>query len=79
MKIVLIESLAVDRTYIEKLAAPLKEHGHEFVAFDKRAADPAELKKMAGDADIVIEGNQPLGRDMLKALEKCRYISVGFS
>lgn len=79
MKIVLIEPLSVDLAVIERLARPWRAAGHSFVAYDSRAEDPAELRRRAGDADIVLEGNQPLPAEMLRQLSACRYLSVGFS
>jgi len=79
MKIVLIEPLSVKTEVIEKLSAPWVAAGHTFTAYDTRSDDPAELQRRAGDADIIIEGNQPLPANVLKGFAACKYLSVGFS
>lgn len=43
MKIALIEPLGVPEQTIDRLSAPLKDAGHEFVYFDTKTTDPAEL------------------------------------
>ena len=60
MKIVLIEPLSVNAEVIEALSADWVKAGHSFSAYDTRAQSVAELHQRAGDADIIIEGNQPL-------------------
>lgn len=79
MKIVLIEPLSVKEEVIEALSEKWVKAGHIFSAYDTRAQSVAELHQRAGDADIIIEGNQPLDAEALRGFKKCQYLSVGFS
>ena len=45
MKIALLEPLGVPTQTIDELAASLKKAGHEFVYFDSKTTDPAELAR----------------------------------
>ena len=62
MKIALLEPLGVSTQTIEELAAPLKEAGHEFVYFDTKTTDPAELARRSEGAEVVT------GADALKMI-----------
>ena len=53
MKIALLEPLGVPAQTIDELAAPLKEAGHEFVYFDTKTTDPAELARRSEGADAL--------------------------
>ena len=75
----MIEPLSVENEVIQQLSKNWIEAGHIFVAYDTRAENDEELINRAKDADIIIEGNQPLSRKVLQGLKKCQYLSVGFS
>ena len=70
MKIVLIEPLSVKAEVIEALSEKWVKAGHIFSAYDTRAQSVAELHQRAGDADIIIEGNQPLDAEALRGFKK---------
>ena len=62
MIIALLEPLGVPTQTIDELAAPLKEAGHEFVYFDTKTTDPAELARRSEGAEVVA------GADALKMI-----------
>ena len=45
MKIALLEPIGVSKEVIDELSAPITEKGHEFVYYDTKTTDPAELAK----------------------------------
>ena len=47
MKISLLEPIGIDAELMDKLSAPLKEMGHEFVYYDNKTTDKDELLKRA--------------------------------
>ena len=65
MKIVLMEPLSVSRETIDRLAAPLKQEGHSFTAYDTVATEPHELIQRAQDADILMIANHPLPDEVI--------------
>ncbi len=62
MKIALIEPLGVPEQTLDRLSAPLKDAGHEFVYFDTKTTDPAELARRSEGAEVVA------GADALKMI-----------
>lgn len=78
MKIVLMEPLSVSRETIDRLAAPLKQAGHSFTAYDTVATEPHELIQRAQDADILMIANHPLPDEVIEACPHLKYISVAF-
>lgn len=79
MKIKLLEPLVVEKDVIEKLAAPLKEAGHEFIYYDEKTTDLDELKERSKDADILMIANNPLPNEVIESAEKLKMISVAFT
>lgn len=79
MKIVLLEPLAVSNELIEELSAPWVAAGHSFTAYGTKDTSVEEIHRRCADADIVIEGNQPLPREALLGMKNLKYLSVGFS
>lgn len=78
MNIVLMEPLNVSGETIETLAAPLKQSGHTFTAYDTVATETDEMIRRAKDADIVMIANHPLPDAVIEACPKLQYISVAF-
>lgn len=79
MKIKLLEPLRVPKTLIEELAAPLKEAGHEFVYYEEKTTDPAELAERSKDADIVMIANNPYPKEAFSEAENLQLINVAFT
>lgn len=78
MKIVLAEPLGVSEEQIEALAKPLVAEGHEFISYDAKAADTAELTERLNGADAAIIANSPFYEETARACE-LKYLSVAFT
>lgn len=79
MKIVIVEPLSVAEETIVKLAADLKEAGHELITYDNRPQKDEEIIKRIGDAEIAVITNLPLSAEVLKACPNLKFISVAFT
>ena len=79
MIIKLLEPLGVPTSLIEELAAPLKEAGHEFVYYEEKTTDVAELSKRSEDADIVIIANNPYPKEAFENAADLKLINVAFT
>ena len=78
MKIVLLESLGISESSLQRHIAPLTEAGHEFKAYPKNT-DPAVQIEEAKDADIIIIANMPLRAEVINSCSKLKYIDVAFT
>lgn len=79
MKISLLEPIGIDKTLIDKLSAPIKEKGHEFVFYDNKTTDEDELYKRACESDIVIIANNPLPNSVIERCDKLKMLDVAFT
>ena len=79
MKIAMLEPLGVSAEIIDQLSVRLTKENHEFIAYDSVTKDPEELKKRAEGADVLIIANNPLPREVIKASENLKFISVAFT
>ena len=79
MKIVFLEPLGLKPEVVEKACAGLKQAGHEVVVFPNRNEDPAELKRRAEGADVIVESNIPLRKDFLDACPNLKMLSIAFT
>lgn len=64
---------------IEELAAPLREAGHEFVYYEEKTTDVAELAERSADADIVIIANNPYPKEAFEEAADLKLINVAFT
>lgn len=79
MKIVLLESLGISESSLQRHIAPLTEAGHEFKAYPKNT-DPAVQIEEAKDADIIMIANMPLrAEEVINSCSKLKYIDVAFT
>ena len=79
MKIALIEPLGVPEQTIDRLSAPLKDAGHEFVYFDTKTTDPAELARRSEGAEVVMIANNPYPAEVVAGADVLRMIAVAFT
>lgn len=79
MKVVILEPLGVPAEEIRALAAQLEAAGHEVVAHASRSDDPAEVRRRAAGAGVLVLVNQPLKADLIKSLPALRMIAVAFT
>ena len=78
MKIVLLESLGIPEALLAELVAPLKEAGHEFVAYE-RTTEESRLIEECRDAEVLMLANMPLPGKVIRACEHLRYINIAFT
>ncbi len=79
MKIALIEPLGVPEQTIDRLSAPLKYAGHEFVYFDTKTTDPAELARRSDGAEVVMIANNPYPAEVVAGADALKMIAVAFT
>ena len=79
MKIALLEPLGVPTQTIDELAAPLKKAGHEFVYFDSKTTDPAELARRSEGAEVVMIANNPYPAEVVAGADALKMIAVAFT
>lgn len=79
MKIVILQSLGINDEGFEEAAGPLKDKGHELVAYDDGKSDAETLKARVSDADALVVANMPLSGEVIKAAQKLKFISVAFT
>ena len=79
MKIVFLEPLGLKPEVVEKACEGLWKMGHVVLVYPNRDEDPAELKRRAADADVVVESNIPLRKDFLDACPNLKMLSIAFT
>lgn len=79
MLVKLLEPLNVPAETIEKLAKPLKDAGHEFVYYDTKTTDVAELKERSKDADVIMIANNPYPTEVIDSNPNVKLINVAFT
>jgi lactate dehydrogenase-like 2-hydroxyacid dehydrogenase len=79
MRIVLVEPLGVADEKILSLAKKLEDEGHEFIAYNDKPINQAELVKRAAESDAVILSNLPFPREVISQCKKMKLISVAFT
>lgn len=79
MRVVLLEPLGVAEEKILALAEKLKSDGHEFIMYNDKPANQAELIKRASEADAVILSNLPFPDEVIKECKNLKLISVAFT
>ncbi|MDY5007424.1 2-hydroxyacid dehydrogenase [Candidatus Allofournierella merdipullorum] len=78
MNIVLLESLGIPDSLLERCTAPLAAAGHTFAAYP-RTTDPDRLIEEARDADVLMLANMPLPGQVIRACEHLKFIDVAFT
>ena len=79
MKIALLEPLGVSRELIDELSAPIKAAGHEFVYYDAKTTDKAELAARAAGCEAIMIANNPFPNDVVDACPDLKFINVAFT
>ena len=79
MKVSLLEPLGVPETLIRELAEPIEAAGHEFVYFNEKACDAAELARRSEGADVVMIANNPYPAEVVAAAEALKMVAVAFT
>lgn len=79
MKVTMLEPLNIPASLLEELAAPIREAGHEFVAYDNRTCDPEALKERSKGSEVVIIANTPYSDDVIRDNPEVKMIDVAFT
>lgn len=79
MLVKLLEPLNIPDEMVEKLAAPIKEKGHEFVYYNEKTTDKDELIERSKDADVIMIANNPYPKEAIEQNENLKYINVAFT
>ena len=79
MIIALLEPLGVPEETINELARPLIEAGHEFVYFDTKTTDAAELARRSEGAEVVMIANNPYPIEVVEGADTLKMIAVAFT
>nr|WP_321502511.1 2-hydroxyacid dehydrogenase [uncultured Dethiosulfovibrio sp.] len=78
MKIVLLESLGVDKDYLDNLIAPIVKEGHSFHSYCRSDDKDENVDRLVG-ADVAIVANMPLGGEIISPSSNLKMISVAFT
>lgn len=78
MKIVCLESLAVEDSYMDEFKKKLEDLGHSFEYYEKSNTPELQLER-SKDADIVILANTPLDTSVIENNPNLKYIDVAFT
>ena len=78
MKIVILESLSINKEELEKVTKPLINSGHELIIYEDKV-DNENLKARVKDADVLVIANMPLKAEIIDVAEKLKFIAVAFT
>lgn len=79
MKITLLEPIGITADSLIKIKVNFETSGHEFITYDNRPNDDAEIIKRAQNTDVLILSNLPLSEEVIKQCENLKMISVAFA
>lgn len=79
MLVKLLEPLNVPAEKITELAKGITDLGHEFVYYEQKTVDTAELIKRSQDADVVMIANNPYPVEAIDQNQKLKLINVAFT
>ena len=78
MKIVLLESLGVSDSIMQKHSQRLKEMEHSFCSYEKNT-DPKVQAERCSDADVIMLANMPLDISVINEAKNLKFIDVAFT
>ena len=78
MKIVLLEDLGVDKSYLEQQKNKLEEMGHQFLSYEK-TDDQNLLIERTKDADVIMLANMPLSKEVVEQAPNLKMVDVAFT
>ncbi len=79
MKISLLEPIGVSKELIEELSAGIRERGHEFVYYDNKTTDAAELARRTKGCQIAIIANNPYPAAAFDGADELKMLDVAFT
>lgn len=78
MNIVLLESLGIAPSLLERFADQLRSAGHQFTAWE-RSDNEEVLIERAQDADVLMLANMPLSGRVIRACTHLQFIDIAFT
>jgi phosphoglycerate dehydrogenase-like enzyme len=79
MKIVLLEPIGITPENLMKRKVDFESAGHEFITYDNRPDNEAEIVKRAQNAEVLILSNLPVSEKIIKQCTGLKMISVAFA
>ncbi len=78
MKIVMLESLAVNQELLKQYMEPLTKEGHTFVCYERNDDIKLQIERCR-DADILIIANMPLKGEVIDNCPSLKFIDIAFT
>ena len=79
MKIALLEPIGVSERILEELSAGLRERGHTFVSYPRKAENERELIERSEGCQVVMIANTPYPDAVVRACPELKLLSVAFT
>lgn len=79
MRIALLEPIGVPEETIRKLSAYAEDKGNEFVYYNTKTTDVAELKKRTAGCEVVMIANNPYPAEVVESADQLKMIDVAFT
>ncbi|MCK5028582.1 MAG: hydroxyacid dehydrogenase [Bacteroidales bacterium] len=79
MKITILEPIGITPDSLIKIKAGFESSGHEFITYNNRPDNDAEIIKRAQNSDVLILSNLPLSEDVINQCGSLKMISVAFA
>jgi D-3-phosphoglycerate dehydrogenase len=79
MKISVVEPLAVEQTKLEEIVKNTLPKDIDIVYYNTRTTDEEELIKRSKDADIIVLGNIPFGKNILEKCKNLKMVAIAFT
>ena len=79
MKIVILQPLAIDKSYLDSFIKSLTKNGHEVTSYDSLPKDKVEAIERAKNAEILMLVNYPFGKEEIASCPNLKMISVTFT
>ena len=79
MKITIIEPIGITDDSLIKIKADFESLGHEFITYDNKPDNDAEIIERAQNTDVLILSNLPISEDVINQCESLKMISVAFA
>ena len=79
MKMVILQSLAIDKSRLAMFVKSLSDKGHEVISYDSLPKDKIETIERAKNAEILMLVNYPFGKEEIASCPNLKMISVTFT
>jgi len=79
MKITILEPIGITSENLVKIKADFESSGHEFISYNNRPDNNAEIIERVQNSDVIILSNLPLSEDVINQCTSLKMISVAFA